>query len=254
MSIKTLQHQQTTIWLTGAAQALGIEAKHFEPEYLLSQKLVSATAMGRGTVYFFQLEDANALQHTLVLRHYCRGGLITKLSKDRFWFTGLVNTRCAKELLILQTLQNHKVNVPTPIAARITKHALTYQADIITAAVPRSTELHEHLLNTEVPNTIWQKIGQEIRKMHHAQVCHYDINVKNILLSKDELSSNNDIENSAVFLLDFDKCEVKPGNNWKQANIERFRRSIDKQIKKHKPYHFSEANWQAFLSEYSLSE
>lgn len=177
---------------------------------------------------------------------------MAKLSRDKFLFKGLENTRSAKELFILDRLHKQGLNVPEPIAAHIVRRGASYTADIITSAIPKSVELHEHLMHSSVNQDSWHQIGKEIKKMHNAQVCHYDINVKNILLAT-QSASNIEYLNASlpqVFLLDFDKCEWKQGEHWKTANLARFKRSIKKQLSKHASYHFTEANWQACLSGY----
>jgi len=241
MSIKVLQHNNQTLWLSASANALNISHEHFEPNYLREQGLVNSTAQGRGTVYFFTPQAKNAMK--LVLRHYYRGGLIGKVFNDHFIYTGLQNTRSVKEINILAHLHTHKVNVPVPIAARVVKQGLFYTADIITEAIS-SQELHHILLSSTVADEIWYKIGQQIKAMHNAQVCHYDINVKNVLLA----DANKD--SAQIYLIDFDKCLIRNGDEWKDANLKRFLRSIEKQVSLHSDYGFTNSNWQALENGY----
>lgn len=79
--------------------------------------------------------------------------------------------------------------------------------------------------------------------MHQAQLCHYDLNVKNILLSNKE-SAN------AVHLLDFDKCELRNGHNWKMKNLERLQRSLNKQSEAQINYYFNENDWKTLMAGY----
>lgn len=244
MSIQVVQHNKQTLWLSPQAIELGIDYQYFNPEYLKAEALLTNTAEGRGTVYFFKPHINASI--SLVLRHFYRGGLIGKILNDQFVYTGAKNSRSAKEMKILTLLQQHKVNVPAPIAARIVKSGIIYTADIITQAIS-SQELHELLLCHAVENDVWFNVGQQIRAMHNAQVCHYDINVKNVLLSK----SNTDMKQ--VYLIDFDKCLVRAGEHWKPSNLQRFLRSIQKQQSLFPHYNFSEDNWQALLKGYQTS-
>ena len=241
MSIEVQVIGKQTLWLSQTAINSGIGLDHFSPEYLQQQQLVSRTATGRGTVYFFSPPKS---QLTMVLRAYLRGGLVAKFNRNIFWFSGTKNIRCAKELAILQHLQQHHVNVPKPIAAMASKHLLGYSASIITGAIENAQELHSMLTLHSVDNSVWAKVGQEIKKMHNAGVCHDDINVKNVLIDKQQ----------QVHLLDFDKCDITPDTHWQSANLARFKRSIDKQVsmqkKAGKDYFVDSAHWQALVDGY----
>ncbi|GBL05726.1 3-deoxy-D-manno-octulosonic acid kinase [Glaciecola sp. KUL10] len=209
---------------------------YFAPDYLKKHKLINRTAEGRGTVYFFNFGDIE-----VVLRHYYRGGLIAKLVKDKFVFAGIQNTRAFRELAILEHLHKKGVNVPRPIAAKVRVLGLSYQCDIMTELIADAKELHECLLDKGVTEDIWHKVGEEIKKLHSAQACHYDLNVKNVLITK----------RNEVVLLDFDSCELKQGESWKSKNIDRFKRSLRKQAAKYENYAFSEDKWAILLNAYS---
>ena len=55
----------------------------FEPEYWRKHDAIEGTARGRGTTWFIRTGDSS-----FVLRHYRRGGLMAKISKDRYWWHG----------------------------------------------------------------------------------------------------------------------------------------------------------------------
>lgn len=231
---------QSYLILPDANQADSNDAKtiapYFDAPYLQSNDLITKTASGRGIVYFFNLQE-----NEVVLRHYYRGGLVAKLSRDKFIFAGLPNTRAYREMGILDYLHGAGISVPKPIAARVRLSGLTYQADIICEAIQQARELHELLQDAEVDSKIWRNIGTELAKLHLAQACHDDVNVKNILVKNDH----------SVVLLDFDGCRKKSGDSWKPSNLARFRRSLEKQQAQQKQYHFSEAQWQIALEAYS---
>lgn len=241
--VSSIGAKYQTYLITAESSALHLEKtlplkdmlNFFDPSYLKQQNLINKTARGRGEVYFFTLDNLN-----VVLRHYYRGGMIAKLIEDRFVFAGIQNTRAYRELAILQYLHTKGVNVPTPISARVHVLGLSYQCDIITEAVERAKELHGLLLSEDVDNATWTNIGHEVQNLHRAQACHYDLNVKNVLIT----------EQGKVVLLDFDSCEIRPGETWKQKNIDRFKRSLLKQASKFEQYHFDESKWQIFLKAY----
>lgn len=240
MTISASHFNNNIILRTSVGENLAISHQHFEAHSLQQQKLITGTAEGRGTVYFFKLNGTD-----LVLRHYKRGGLVAKLNDDSFLYTGIEKSRCHKELSVLEVLRKASINVPEPIAGRIVKKGLIYTADIITKLIPKATELHEILQEKSVHAKTWRDIGREIRKIHEAQICHHDINVKNILL----MNSNASYK---VHLLDFDKCEVRKGNHWKAGNIERLKRSLNKQVGRCANYYYQASDWEALTEGYLL--
>ena len=218
----------------------------FQPDWLVSAGLVSETASGRGMVYFFEAFDEKC-----VLRHYFRGGMVARLTDDSFVFTGLKHTRPYRELSILSKLFKAGLNVPKPLAAKVHRKGLSYSADIITGAIEDAEELHQILIQTNLEKPIWLEIGKTIKLLHNAQVCHYDLNVKNLLLQSNMNSKDIDkMGQTKVFILDFDGCKERAGDNWKIENLARFRRSLDKQSTKQDQYFFSEENWHWFTQGY----
>ena len=61
----------------------------FDPSYWKSRgELDGVASRGRGTTHYFKTAGAS-----LVLRHYRRGGLAARWSKDRYFWRGEENTR-----------------------------------------------------------------------------------------------------------------------------------------------------------------
>ncbi|KOO12245.1 3-deoxy-D-manno-octulosonic acid kinase, partial [Vibrio xuii] len=106
--------------------------------------------------------------------------------------------------------------VPRPIAARAIKSGISYRADLLSEKVPNARDLVSILEERPLDAAVYRKIGDEIRKMHHAQVNHTDLNIHNILLDNNE----------QVWLIDFDKCYQQSGDAWKQDNWDRLKRSF----------------------------
>ncbi|WP_375321554.1 3-deoxy-D-manno-octulosonic acid kinase [Aliivibrio logei] len=210
------QTKKQTIWYDDSILAAPPE-QCCEPEYWQQKNKVIGSAQGRGTTWFVALDKMDA-----ALRHYRRGGLFGKLIKDHYIFTGWENTRSYQEFQLLNTLIESGVNVPKPIAARSVKRTFCYQADLLSQKIPNARDLVAILQEKSLPKEIYQKIGNEIRKMHATQVNHTDLNIHNILID----------DNDKIWIIDFDKCYQQKGDKWKQNNWNRLKRSFIKEVNK----------------------
>ncbi|AIU68131.1 3-deoxy-D-manno-octulosonic acid kinase [Vibrio coralliilyticus] len=214
--MKTVQLDNQTIWYDETL--LKEDPKQvFDAEFWQNAGKVIGSAQGRGTTWFVQTETIEA-----ALRHYRRGGLFGKLVEDSYLFSSWEKTRSYQEFQLLNTLIEAGVNVPRPIAARAVKSGLTYKADLLSEKIPNARDLVSILMENPLPAEMYQKIGNEIRKMHDAQVNHTDLNIHNILID----------EQGKVWIIDFDKCYQQSGNAWKQSNLERLKRSFEKEVGK----------------------
>ncbi|MCL9780356.1 3-deoxy-D-manno-octulosonic acid kinase [Vibrio sp. S4M6] len=209
----------------------------FDPDFWRSANKVIGSAKGRGVTWFVKTTNGEA-----ALRHYRRGGLFGKLIKDTYWFSGWKKTRSYQEFLLLNHLNKAGVNVPRPVAARATRSLLGYRADILSEKVPNARDLVAILKETALPPETYNKIGQEIRKMHDAQVNHTDLNIHNILIDDRE----------KVWIIDFDKCYSQNAEQWKRSNLDRLKRSFAKELNK-RSVHWCEDDWQALLTGYRRS-
>ncbi len=222
MRLKTVKKNNITYWFDESLLSEPVE-KVFDPAYWQQQDRTIGSAQGRGTTWFVQTQTVDA-----ALRHYRRGGLFGKLVKDQYWFSGWEKTRSYQEFQLLNTLIEAGVNVPRPIAAKVEKSGLIYRADLLSEKVANARDLVAILQENPLPAEMYQKIGQEIRKMHDAQVNHTDLNIHNILID----------DQDKVWIIDFDKCHQQDGNDWKQANWDRLKRSFEKELNKRS------INWQ----------
>jgi 3-deoxy-D-manno-octulosonic acid kinase len=219
------------------------DAEHFsEPtpqmftgQYWQAQNAITGQAKGRGTTYFFEHN-----KNEYVLRHYRRGGLIGKVLSDQYLYTGLEQSRAWQEFTLLQHMRTLDLACPAPIAAMLNRRGLYYQADLISTKIPNAQDLHHILLNQNLPEDVCQKIGQTIAEFHNQQIYHHDLNIHNIMLDNEQ----------KAWLIDFDKCAVKSGSAWKSTNIQRLKRSFEKEQRLHK-IHWQTADWQALLSAYN---
>lgn len=208
----------------------------FNLDYWQAEQKITGNASGRGTTWFVQLQQTQG-----ALRHYRRGGLFGKLVADSYWFTGWEKTRSYQEFMLLNHLRDAGVNVPRPIAARVQKSGLVYKADLLSEKVPNARDLVTILQEKPINDELYRKIGCEIRKMHDVQVNHTDLNIHNILIDDQE----------KVWIIDFDKCCQQSGNSWKQGNLQRLKRSFEKEVTK-RAIKWSELDWQPLVQGYQL--
>ncbi|WP_063650691.1 3-deoxy-D-manno-octulosonic acid kinase [Aliivibrio fischeri] len=229
--MKTIRNKKQIIWYDDSLLSDSPE-QCCDPDYWQQQNKVIGSAQGRGTTWFVALDKMDA-----ALRHYRRGGLFGKIIKDHYIFTGWEKSRSYQEFQLLKTLKEAGVNVPKPIAARATKRTFCYQADLLSEKIPNAQDLVSILQEKPLSKEMYQKIGNEIRKMHAAQVNHTDLNIHNILID----------DNDKVWIIDFDKCYQQKGDDWKKGNWDRLKRSFVKEVTK-RNIHWSEEEWASLES------
>jgi len=207
----------------------------FEPRYWIAQGAVVGEALGRGTTWIVQEGERR-----LVLRHYRRGGLIATLSSDRYLWYGESSTRPFRELQLIDALQEAGLPVPAPVASRYQRDGAFYRGDILTEFIPGTDSLAQRLAGAGVSLGAWAAIGRCLRRFHDFGACHADLNAHNILLRGDE----------EVFLIDFDRGRLRRPGLWRDANLVRLRRSIEK-VGDGLRQHFDEVAWHCLLSAYA---
>ena len=207
-------------------------AKDFLNQVDNSQKISTG---GRGQAWFVQFAGLS-----LVYRCYLRGGLLAKLIKQTYFGFAVESSRSFKEYRLLQWMSEKGLPVPQAVAASMCRwpFALSplYRAHILISRIPNVKTLNELLLEFNQSDEVWVSIGQCLRHFHNLNIYHADLNAHNILL-------NNQ---GAVYLIDFDKGEVRENKNnvfWKQENIERLKRSLLKQLNIHESYFFNDDAW-----------
>jgi len=217
----------------------------FEADYLLNNNKVYKQATGRGQTYFFKYGHQDC-----VLRHFWRGGLVGKFNKDIYFWNPLTNkqsqlqhSRAYQEFSLLKTLTQLALPAPKPVAARISFSWLGYRADIITETLPNTQSLVERLSSSDkqANNKLWHNIGKTIATFHQHNIYHDDLNANNILIDTQD----------NIYLIDFDKGKVMNGvGSWRQNNIDRLLRSLNKEKTKNTQLRFNDDNWQQLLTGY----
>ncbi len=149
----------------------------------------SLRASGRGNTLIVSNDIGE-----FVLRQYIRGGLIGRLIKDAYFWTGEDETRCFAEWRLLDKLVQAGFNVPTPAAAIYRRYAMFYTADLLTVRIPGIRSLADRLQEAPALETFWQSLGAAICRFHKAQVYHADMNAYNVQLDEnDELDSDSEL-------------------------------------------------------------
>lgn len=175
-----------------------------------------------------------------VLRKYVRGGMIGRLIKDTYFWTGEDETRSFAEWRLLEKLVRKGLNVPVPAAARYRRNAMFYTADLLTVRVPGIRSLADRLLESPGTEKFWRSLGSAICRTHKANVYHADLNAYNVQLD----------ENDELWLLDFDRGKLSATGTWKQQTLSRLHRSLQKIRSLAAQLHFAEGDWKQFLEGY----
>ena len=185
---------------------------------------------GRQAAWFVTIQGRPA-----VLRHYRRGGLVARVSHDRYVWTGLLSTRSLAEFSLMRELCGLGLPVPAPLAAAVWRNGLTYHAAILVERVP-----HARTLAACDEATAWESAGKAIAAMHARGVWHADLNVHNILIDADR----------NAWLIDFDRGRrfAHLSEQKRQANLDRLHRSIRKMIPEKEP-----TLWPVLAKAYSQS-
>ena len=207
----------------------------FNVAFWREKQAIAGSSQGRYTTWFIQHQNED-----WVLRHYYRGGLIEKISHDKYFFCGLQKTRPIAEFQLLNTLHKEGFAVPKPIAANITQYGPFYRGDLIIERIQEANDLLARLESSPMTEQEWFTLGSCIAQFHKRGVFHADLNAKNILLAKDKF-----------YLIDFDRGAIRKANlRWKQANLKRLLRSFNKEKGKSPTLAFTLDNWQQLLQGY----
>ncbi|MCW4152043.1 3-deoxy-D-manno-octulosonic acid kinase [Halomonas sp. 18H] len=185
----------------------------FDPAHWRQHDRVLGEAPGRGVSLFLK-----AGNEAWVLRPYRRGGLVARLSPDRYLWSGAERSRAFREMRLTAQLHEQGLPVPRPVAARVTRHGLTYEAALITVRLPGARALADCL--DEADYALLQRVGRTIRRFHDAGLDHVDLNARNLLVDPE----------ANIWLIDLDRCRLRRPGRWQRANLTRLERSLHKQL------------------------
>lgn len=164
---------------------------------------------GRGTVYRFALSDGEG-----VLREYRRGGFVGNFIGQTY----VSDNRPLKELEVHDYLYREGLSVPQPLGIVWRRKVVLYSGAIATRYIDGTDVVATLQTGDKRAGEVIEKCAEQFLKMHDMGVVHGDLQVRNVLLSGDD-----------VYLIDFDKSKRTEMNPLKRAqNLLRFRRSMDK--------------------------
>ncbi|MFK7891982.1 MAG: 3-deoxy-D-manno-octulosonic acid kinase [Granulosicoccus sp.] len=196
---------------------LVFDQQFFDEDWLYANNAVHQKAnAGRGVTLFVSLNG-----YSLVLRRYRRGGLVSRLSKRRYLWSGLEHSRPMREFDTLFRLETLQLPASRAYAVELRRVAggLAYEASLLTLRLDGST-LAELLSRDSVPESTWSVIGHCIATFHLARLQHADLNAHNIM-----------VEAGKAYLIDFDRSRWrsdKHDRSWMEKNLMRLHRSLSK--------------------------
>ena len=167
---------------------------------------------GRGGAWFIETGEGDAF-----LRHYLRGGMAARLSRDGHLWRGISRVRSFAEFRLMRILREKKLPVPMPFAAWYRREGLKYRAAILMQRLPGVQPLATLAAQESVP---WDAAGLLIARFHRVGLDHADLNAHNLLFD----------DNGNGWMIDFDRSQMRiPATPWREANLQRLQRSLRKQ-------------------------
>jgi 3-deoxy-D-manno-octulosonic-acid transferase len=235
---------RAVVW-TNSVQSCALTEDAFELSNYGQMATGLATGSGRGQAHRVERDE-----QSWVLRHYRRGGWVGRFNTDRYPAAITAYSRGMQELVLLREMTSLGLPVPEGVAARCVRQLpwmgkwSPYRADILVNCIPNTHNLAQWLNHNALTPQIWNAVGHSIAQLHKHQVHHSDLNCHNILLN----------EQGQVWLIDFDKCERRPGNAWKARNLSRLLRSLRKESVRRQGFCWEEANWTTLLGGYEQAQ
>jgi 3-deoxy-D-manno-octulosonic acid kinase len=161
----------------------------------------------------------------MVLRQYSHGGLLRAITRNFFVF----GTRSLRELVLTEEIRS--CGIPTIPSIGAIHHRILfpfYQAYFLSLEIPRAIDLIQFFNeigsppspeNLSLKRKTIQSAGLLVRQFHQAGFFHGDLQLKNILITGDQL-----------FLIDFDRSYRKPSLSIPERtkNLLRLNRSVEK--------------------------
>ncbi|MCP4238494.1 MAG: 3-deoxy-D-manno-octulosonic acid kinase, partial [Aestuariibacter sp.] len=178
-----------------------------------------------------------------VLRQYKRGGLIRRISADRYIWFGKSRSRPWREWQVLRRAREAGLPVANPLGACVWRSGLYYRAGLITAFLEGTETLAQRLSQSKLEHNIWLQLGKLLKNMQSLGFRHADLNANNLLIDQD----------SKIYVIDFDKGRImKKLGNWQWSVLYRLQRSLVK-IDRSKNLHYGDDDWQALMDGYQSS-
>ncbi len=171
---------------------------------------------GRGGAWFIDAASGGVPLGAMVLRHYLRGGVAAKFSRDRFLWQGAERSRSFAEFRLLREALRRKLPVPRPIAAIYWREGLRYRAGILLERLCGVVSLAD-LAAARASEAPWDLAGQLVARMHRAGLDHADLNAHNLLFD----------DAGRGWIIDLDRGQWRiPATAWRERNLARLLRSL----------------------------
>lgn len=151
-----------------------------------------------------------------VLRRYLRGGMVARVSHDRYFFTGYSRSRAFIEWSALSRLLEQGLPVPRPLMASCERRGPYYRAGILTELIPGARSLADAA--GVLGEDDWHRLGAMLQRFFAAGMVHADLNAHNILLDAA----------GRWYLIDFDRARVLDRPARPDRMLQRLFRSFDK--------------------------
>ncbi len=216
---------------------------HTKQQARQSDSVDERAGIGRANVVYFFSDN-----HSLVLKHYYRGGAVAKIIKDRYLGFDVENSRAFREWRLLKKMFQLGLPVPQAVAAHVEKSLLSYRADLITEEIKDAKTLADVLSEKSIEARQWEKIGSCIKSFHKNNIYHADLNARNILLAGEMPEAGE------VYLIDFDNSDFRQNSEtWKEANLTRLKRSLLKFKNNQQGFNFNKNDWLALQAGYDAA-
>ena len=185
----------------------------FNIDYISKEGLIKSEIVGRGKAYEIEFEG-----NRFILKHYIRGGFISKISYDKYFFDAIASSRAVKEYNFLNNLYSKGLPVPKPAALQVVINKFTYTADLITCKINNEGTLYDFVQAGKMNSNLWNNLENTLQKFYDENVYHSDLNTKNIIIDKA----------SKFYVLDFDNSYFFYKNKLFKKSVIRLGRSLSK--------------------------
>lgn len=188
-----------------------VSPEWLDPEFWRMRNAVLAEFGGRGQALAVTTDAGPA-----VLRRYLRGGMVARISRERYVFTGYQRSRSFREFRVLERLHRMGLPVPRPLIAACERRGPIYRAAILTRLLENTISLPQAADILEPDH--WRRLGETLKRFFAAGVVHPDLNAHNLLIDGD----------CHWYVIDFDRARIENGPVDPKAMLDRLERSLDK--------------------------
>lgn len=166
---------------------------------------------GRGTI-----RQCRAGGKQAVIREYRRGGFVRHFLKKHY----LLDNRPWRELQVWDYAHREGLSVPRPLGAVWKRTGPFYSGAIASELIP-AQHLEDWMksdLDANIRDNVLFRVGEQFRRMHDLGIWHADLQVRNVLIDRQ----------NQTYLIDFDNARMLDtvDDAKTEENLKRFRRSF----------------------------